>query len=113
MEIKYTLRMLQRGWWLILLTVFVAINVVLIPDYLATPLYRSSARFVLSPNNLSQMTDSQLVDSLAALDKRTIIQTFAQFLNSDRIFGEVLHELQLTPAEVVSYQRTTVVLPDS
>lgn len=112
MEIKYFLRMLQRGWWLILLTMFVALDVALVSDYLTQPLYRSSARFALSPN-AAQVSGLDIVSSLEALDKRSIVQTYAEFLNSERIYNETLQDLKLAPIEAAKYTHTTVVIPDS
>jgi len=108
MELRIYLRMLQHSWWVIVLTALIAVNAALISSYMATPMYRSSARFVVSPNP-TQFNQNDIFSSLDVLDKRSIISTYAEFMNSDRIFRETLNELKLTG----DYTHVTVVLPDA
>lgn len=54
-----------------------------------------------------------MVTSLEALDKRSIVVTYAEFLNSTRIYNETITALQLTPADVLKYKHSTVVLPEA
>lgn len=112
MEFRLYIQMLQRGWWMIALTTLVALNAALVSSYLATPLYRSSSRFVVSPNP-DLITGRDVVNSLEALDKRSIISTYAEFLNSRRIYKETLSTLGLTSDDVEDYEISTVVLPDA
>jgi diguanylate cyclase (GGDEF)-like protein len=113
MEIKLYLRMLQRGWWIVALTILVAINVALISDYFTQPTYQASARFSVSPSSIMSTTGQEVLSSMEALDKRSIIQTYAEFLNSQRIYDETLRSMSLTPENMVKYVRTTVVLPEA
>jgi diguanylate cyclase (GGDEF)-like protein len=59
------------------------------------------------------VTGRDVVTSLEALDKRSIISTYAEFLNSTRIYNETVEALQLDPLELSDYTVTTVVLPDA
>lgn len=81
-------------------------------SYVATPMYRATARFVVSPSaSLNRGVD--VVDSLATLDKRSIVSTYAEILNSTSLFGQTLAGLQISPDAVEKYTRSTVVLPDT
>lgn len=112
MELRLYLRMLQRGWWIITITALLALIVALTLDYLATPLYQASARFVVSPST-SYNSGQEAIYSLDTLDKRSIVSTYAEFLNSSRIYNETIKELRLTPQDLKDYTYTTVALPDA
>lgn len=112
MEVKLYLRMLQRGWWLVVVTALAALNVALVVAYLQTPLYRTSARFVVSPN-ASLTSGRDVITSLEALDKPSIVSTYAEVLNSDRIYRQAVETLQVDADLFEDYQVSTVVLPDT
>jgi diguanylate cyclase (GGDEF)-like protein len=111
MEIRLYIRMLMRGWWIILLTTLVAVNVALIASYLTTPIYSASATFVVSPT--TDLLGKDIVNSLDTLDKRSIVSTYAEFINSRRIYLDALQVLQLQEAAMEDYEISTVVLPDA
>jgi len=113
MEIKLYLRMLRRGWWIVLLTILVAVNIALLAAYFTRPIYRASARFSVSPNPSLISDGIDVITSLEALDKRSIIQTYAEFLNSNRIYQETLQAMNLTEEQLLAYKRATVVIPDA
>lgn len=112
MELRYYFQMLQRGWWLILLTALAAVSASLGASYLATPLYRSTARFIISPN-ASLTAGKDVVDSLDTLDRRSIVSTYAEVMNSNRIYQEVLTSLQVNASALKDYDYEAVVLPES
>ncbi len=115
MELKIYLQMLQRSWWIVLLTALAALAIALAAVFLVTPTYRSTARFVVSPNleQIGMQDDTDLLRSLEALDRRSIIATYAEVINSDRIFKEAVAVLGLSAMEVPEYSHSTVVLPDA
>lgn len=113
MEIKLYLRMLRRGWWIVVLTVLMAVNVALLSSYFTQPIYHSSARFSVSPSPSISTTGQEVLNSMEALDKRSIIQTYAEFLNSQQIYDETLQTMSLSPAAMTQYTRLTVVIPDA
>ncbi len=115
MEIKLYLRMLQRSWWIIVLTGLAALAAALISSYLATPIYRSTARYIVSPNPsyLKSEADYNLIYSLDTLDKRTIITTYAEVLNSPRMYDETAQALKLSPNDLNGYSYSAVVLPST
>lgn len=113
MEIRFYLRMIQRGWWLILVSVLVAVNLSLVFSYfIATPLYESSARFIISPN-LNYVEGRDMVNSLEALDKRSIITTYAEVINSPQIINSTIRLLNGNPEDFADYTTSFAVLPDT
>ena len=115
MEIKLYLRMLQRSWWIIVLTALIAVCAALMASYLATPMYESTARYIISPNPtyLKNGVDYNLIYSLDTLDKRTIITTYAEVLNSPRIYNDTVQALKLTALDMLGYSYSAVVLPET
>jgi capsular polysaccharide biosynthesis protein len=113
MEIRFFLKIIQRGWWMIAISALLAVNFSLIYSYyIATPEYEAVARFIVSPN--LQNTDSRdMVNSLEALDKRSIIATYAEVLNSYQITNEALGLLGKDPAEFTAYTTAATLLPDA
>lgn len=112
MQIRLYLRMLQTGWWLIALAALSALVVGLTSSYFSTPMYRATARFLISPNN-NLITGRDIVNSLTALDKRVIASTYAEVLNSDRIYANTSESLQIDPAILRAYRLSAVVLPEA
>lgn len=115
MEIKLYLRMLQRGWWIIVLTTLSAVFAALAFSYASIPIYRASARYIISPNPsfLGGEVDYNLIYSLDTLDKRSIITTYSEVLNSPRIYKETIDLLGLKEVDLSNYSYAAVVLPDT
>lgn len=115
MEIKLYLRMLQRGWWIVALTTLAAVFSALVFSYMATPIYSASARYIISPNPsyLGGEIDYNLIYSLDTLDKRSIITTYSEVLNSPRIYRETLALLELRESDLTEYSYSAVVLPET
>lgn len=113
MEIRFYLKMIQRGWWLILISVLVAVNFSLIYSYFVViPQYEAVARFIVSPN-VQNIESRDLVNSLAALDKRSIISTYAEVVNSPQVFKGTLELLSQDPAKYSAYTTNVTVLPEA
>ncbi|NOT04643.1 MAG: diguanylate cyclase [Anaerolineales bacterium] len=113
METKLYFRMIQRGWWIILSTALVAIIATLVTSYFTTPIYRATTRFILSPSAAFVTGGNNVLNSLATLDKRSIITTYAEVLNSPRIQGETFDLLQFNESELKDYSFSAIVLPDT
>jgi capsular polysaccharide biosynthesis protein len=113
MEIRYYLRVVQRGWWLILASALVAVNLSLAYSYyVAEPRYEAYARFIISPNLLI-VEGRDVVNSLEALDKRSIISTYAEVINSPQIINNAIGLLNGNPADYAGYDTSVTVLPDT
>lgn len=115
MEIKLYLRMLQHSWWIVILTALSAVLAALVSAIMTTPIYSSSARYIVSPNPifLGGDVDYNLIYSLDTLDKRTIITTYAEVLNSPRIYSETIKSLGLNEADLVDYTYSATVFPET
>jgi diguanylate cyclase (GGDEF)-like protein len=114
MEFRFYLRTIQRGWWLILISILVAVSVSLIYSYyFVTPMYESQAKFVVSPNLSNFERESDLVDSLETLDKRSIVATYGEIISSRQVFVKSIVELGANPLDYVDYTTSVTVLPDT
>lgn len=113
MEMRYYLRIIQRGWWIILLTVLVAVNASLIVSYLTVPQFQTVSRFVVSPN-ATLFTDSwDVVSSLDTLDRRSIINTYKEVLASPTIYAGHETIAAMSLAELEEYSTLVTVIPDT
>lgn len=113
MEMRFYLRIIRRGWWLILIAALAAVNFSLIYSYYLTrPTYEAVARFIVSPN-IQNIESRDLVNSLEALDKRSIISTYAEVLNSREIISDTLKLLGVNETQFNSYNTYVTVLPDA
>jgi len=112
MELRIYLQMLQRSWYIVVLTALVAMAVALGAAFIIEPTYQATTSFVVNPN-LSLIDQEDVVRSLEALDKRSIITTYAEILNSERIFSEATASLQIPASQLSSYTYKTVVAPEA
>jgi diguanylate cyclase (GGDEF)-like protein len=113
MEIKLYFKMLRNGWWIIVITAFAAVVAAMLTAYYTKPTFQSKSRFVVSPNPAFVTGQSNVLDSLSVLDRRSIITTYAEILNSPRIYRDTIDQLQLKEADLVDYSYSAVVLPDT
>lgn len=113
MEIKLYLQMLQKNWWFIILTALIALTTSLTLSYISIPQYSSVARFIIVPSGT--LTDgADVVRSLDTLDRRSVVATYAEVMNSSRIFEGAASFLGVDSLELAkSYTVTAVDLPDS
>jgi diguanylate cyclase (GGDEF)-like protein len=94
------------------LTILVALLTALIASYFVTPKYRAVARFIVTPGTV--LTDRyQVLTSLNTLDNQVITATFAEVMNSDRIYAEALSFLQLQPIDLEDYKYKAVVVSNT
>ncbi len=113
MEVKLYLRMLQRSWWIIVITTLATVIAALVVAYLTPPTYQATARFIVSPSPSLITGGSNLLNSLSTLDKRSIITTYAEILNSQRIYNDTISLLQLNNVDLSQYRYRAVPLPDA
>jgi len=114
METKYLLQMLRKNWWIAGLITLFALYIALLYGFFATPQYQATARFLISPN-LQKIPEQDLVASMEALDKRSIVTTYAEYFNSHQIYLNILQSLGLDPLEMEKrgYTTNTIILPNS
>jgi diguanylate cyclase (GGDEF)-like protein len=113
MEVKLYLRMLQRSWWIIVITMLATVIAALVMAYLTPPTYQATSRFIVSPSPSLITGGSNLLNSLSTLDKRSIITTYAEILNSQRIYTDTVSLLQLDGVDLSDYTYRAVALPDA
>jgi len=114
MEINIYLRTIQRGWWIIVLVMLVAINTSLFISYLTQPMYETSSRFVVSPNAAVYTNTWDIVNSMDTLDRRSIINTYKELMASPAIYGTNPEIQKLGPETVADqYTITVVVVPET
>ncbi len=104
--------MLRRGWWIILLAALIAMSASLGLSYLATPQYQAIARFIITPG-ISITEGRDVINSLDTLDRRSVVATYAEIMNSERILAKSADFLQVNSAQLEDYTFQAVVLPDA
>ena len=112
MNIKMYFRMIQKGWWIIVLTVLATLNVILIIDMFSAPIYEATTRMIVLPNAES-FAGKDFVSSLSSLDNSSIVTTYADVFDSEFNQQAFINTLNLTEEEIAEYSQSTVVLPDS
>ena len=106
-------QIVKRGWWIILLTAVAAVVASLIYSSLSPRVYRTTARYIVSPQEIILSNQTDYFRSLDTLDRRSIITTYAEVFGSSRIFGEAVAALG-EPAETLeNYGVTAVSLPEA
>jgi len=112
MEFRLYFQILRRGWWIIAITALTALVAALATSYLVTPRYRAVARFIVTPGS-GLVNRDEVLTSLATLDRQSIITTYAEVMNSDRIYTDALNFLQLQPRDLESYTYKAEVVANS
>ena len=110
MEIRLYFQLLKRGWWVILLTALAALASSLGASYLAIPQYKSVARFILKPSN-SIESSASVLQSFYTLER--VVVTYAEVMNSDRVFNDTLAFLNLRADDLKDYTYESEVLSGS
>jgi diguanylate cyclase (GGDEF)-like protein len=114
MEIQLYFQLIKRGWWIVLLTTLATIASVLGYSILVTPKYEASARLILNPSPFVSLSGpDRVLDSLNTLDRDSIIATYAEIMNSNRVYQEALSSLQLQPTNLAEYSYETDVISNS
>lgn len=113
MEIRHYLKMLGKGWWIVVLTALIALNAAFITSYFTVPTYLASAKFIVSPNPTMLTDQYDVVNSLEALDKRSTVATYGEFLNSRGVYADAIKALKLDEAVMEDYKTAAVVLPEA
>ncbi len=112
MNIKMYIRMIQKGWWIIVLAVLATLNVTLIIDMFSAPIYEATTRMIVLPNPES-FAGKDFVSSLTSLDNSSIVTTYADVFDSEFNQQAFISTLNLSEDQIEEYTQSTVVLPDS
>jgi capsular polysaccharide biosynthesis protein/GGDEF domain-containing protein len=111
-RLKMYLQALVQNWWIIVLTVIMAVGATLFLALLTRPIYRTTLQLLIVPN-MTDFDGRDLIYSLDTLDQRSIVATYVEIVNSDRIRREAITDVGLTEDEVARYQLTAVALPEA
>ncbi len=99
MELKRYLRIILRGWWLILPSVLVSLSVGMIITYTQTPVYSTKATFIVSPNAIFS-DPYDVLRGLTSISKREgVMSTYVEIAESTKIRSAVYKKLGLTKAQ--------------
>lgn len=112
MALRHFFRTIQKAWRFILIITLLAWSIALIISNSTTPLYRATATFVISPN--ADLTSNRdMFTSLDTLDKRTISSTYADILQSNRVYVETARNLNMDALAISRFAPKATVQPDS
>jgi len=113
MQIQQYIKILRNGWWIILAAVLVFTGLGVVFSYSQTPIYESTATFVVNPTaRISETYD--LLYSMDTLAGRTsLATTYSNILESRSILDSSVQALNITAEMLEPYKINSVVLPDS
>ncbi len=113
MEFNLFLRTLQRGWWIIILSVFIATNASLAISYITPPVYQTTARYVVSPNAGLFSSSWELLSSLDTLDRRSIVNTYREMMASPSVYERAPEIQKLKEQSLDAFDVSMAVIPDT
>ena len=111
MELRAYLKILLRGWWIVLSVSLVTVASTIVFSFMQTEIFQTRATFVVSP------TASGLIDTLRGLDtlsrREGINATFAQLASSQAIFEAATQGMALTDTQLSNLDISSRVIPDT
>lgn len=103
---------MARGWWSGVLVLVVTLAAAHVMTSRQTPVYRASATVVAQPDpSLTETAD--LLRSLEALERRTILATFSELAMSERIRGRAADRLGIPVVDLRGYHITSSIVPNT
>lgn len=97
MELRRYIRILLHRWWLVLSGFLIVAVASLVFSYSQPPRYRASLTLIVSPKEtLGEF--STVRQSIDTLDKPMIVNTYAEVIQSRRIYEQAQNSLNLPPA---------------
>lgn len=110
-QINFYINMIRRSWWVVVLCTLGTLSVALMLVYNETPLYRTSAKFIITPHPDLELRDE--ISAMNPLDDETLPGTFAEILNSGLIYDTAADRLRMDDNMRNEYSRRAVVLPQA
>lgn len=108
MIFRNLIRTLQSGWRWVAVFTLTALVFALVISLQTTPQYRSTASFLIYPNN-SLVSSRDVVTSLNTLGTETVSKTYLEIFNSRRVFTDTVTKLGLDPSILRLYRVEAVV----
>ena len=105
---------IKRGWWIVLLTATIAAVAGYQVASLQPNVYETNSSFIVALNTQDQNQD--LGDSLYGIDtlsRQTTANTYAEIINSRKVFDLATDSLGLAANEEGQYSYQAVVLPET
>ncbi len=111
MELRAFLRIMIRRWYITAAFFLVTVGVAAFISFTQTPVYKTSATFIVSPSAILQ--DSRnFVYGLDTLSRREgVVSTYTAILTSRTIFDRAIERLGLTRQQVSNIHVTSKVIP--
>lgn len=112
-QLQQYFRIIRDSWWIILAMILVSTGISVAYSYAQTPIYETTATFVVNPNVHITQTDEVLysLDTLAG--RTSLATTYANVLKSKVIIDQAATVLNVPPPMLENYTINAVVLPDS
>lgn len=111
-QITFLLRIVRRSWWVVVVCALTASNLALVLAYQQDPQYRAEASYLVRPG-VSIEDNRDLLNSFFPLDGRALTVTYAEILQSERMFATAAEELDIETGTLKLYKKSAVVLPES
>lgn len=111
-QFRMYLQALVRNWWIVALTAVSAVVLTLLINAMTQPVYQSRLQLLIAPN-MTGFEGRDLIYSMDTLDKRSIVATFVEVLNSGRIRREALDAAGLSVIDGEDYEISAVALPEA
>lgn len=111
-QLRMYLHALLRNWWIVLLTAVCAVALTLLINSMTQPVYQSRLQLLIAPN-MTGFEGRDLIYSMDTLDKRSIVATFVEVINSNRIRREALDSAGLSAIAGEDYEISAVALPEA
>jgi diguanylate cyclase (GGDEF)-like protein len=113
MEFNLFLRTLQRGWWIIILSIFIATTASLAISYITPPTYETTARYVVTPNAGLFSSGWELLSSLDTLDRRSIVNTYREMIASPAVYERSPEIQRIKQQFLDDFEVFVAVVPDT
>lgn len=101
-ESRVVLRALWRGWWIVLLALLVALALAAWLSGRERPTFSAEALMAVVPSTEVEATED-LLDSIEALERRTVVATFARLPASPQIVDDAARRMGVEPGDLRPY----------
>lgn len=111
-ESRVVFRGLIRGWWIVVLALVVALAVAWWLTGRERPVYSAEALVVVTPSSELE-TNDELLDAIEALERRTVVATFARLPRAPETKHRAAERLGVDPKEIRYYWVGASVVPST
>jgi capsular polysaccharide biosynthesis protein len=111
-ELAIALRILKRGWWIILSTVILAVAITSWINERSISTYQTNLRMFVNADMIA-LEGRDLIYGYSELNQASIVTTFVEVANSRHIREDAAAKFNQPTVFFDQYTASTVVLPDS